>query len=210
MNLGRGPGSVVSYGWTSQAELYLHWNGRSETTLFTYKTRDKKIWDANSGSHRDLWGYSKKAVVVPEGNGDIVSRIYLSAWPTSGSKSRITGWYDYEPFASSGNCDSFLDVGIYFVSVSLSNCEDYTRWVKTKDGTNYGYGAMGVTYDQGFLFTGGSRQAGLAMGVKVKVGQTPYWNDRMDVRMAKSTLGVGHSYKTCKVYAYAGHFYCTG
>lgn len=211
--LGRGPGSV-GYGWLSSAELYFHWSGRAEGTLFTWKTKDRRVFDGNAGVYRDLWGYSKKAVVTPKDgwpSKDIVHKIYLSAWPTSSSKAKITGWHDYEPFANSGKCDTILDVGISAVTVSLRDCEGYTRWIKSKNGVNYGYGAMGVTYDQGFFASGGNRQAGLAMAVKVKTGATPYWNDRWDINMWQyDILGEKIADKTCRTYAYAGDVYCYG
>jgi len=210
LDIGRGPGSV-DYGWLGSGELYLYWTDRGSATMFTWKSKDREVWDANSNTNRDLWGYSKKVVVEPRDtswwSGDnIVQSIYVSAWPTSGSKSRIKGWHDYEPFASSGSCDTFLDVSIGPIAVPLNDCEGYERWIRYRNGSDYGYGAMGVTHDQGFWISGGDRQAGLAMAVKVETDQTPYWNDRLTITMVLS--GQDGDTATCTTYRYNDQVYC--
>ncbi len=210
--LARGPGSHA-YGYYKSATLVMTWKDRGEATVVSKKAKHtRKIEDGNTGTWKDLWGYSKKVLVEPKRQGgfteDIVKKIYVSAWPTSGSRSSITGWHDWEPWRSSGSCVTWLEVGVGPVAVPLTDCDNYTRWVRHRGGTDYWYGAMGVTYDQGFIVSDGDREAGMAVSVKVKVGGHPYWNDRLTVTMGLYRGGVLNETKSCTTYAYAGSVSC--
>ncbi len=212
----RGPGAADILS-VPRAHVHINWaNRKLEVDLFTAKMETPNRWDPNSRQRVDLWAYAKQVIAEPTekrffNRTTKVKRLYLSAWPTRGSRDgRILGWNGWEPSrSSSGRCDTLLEIGVSPVSVPLSDCDGYKAWRERRGGVNYGPGAMGITYDQGIIVRHGPREAGMLFVVKVKRNRTPYWNDRLDVTMSQTVPGGNKQSRTCRTYAYTGNIRCS-